>query len=141
VGQTLPSSRACPESGLAQEADINGEPQHTGRFCCKSQKSNNHKNLAKLDLKTSPLLHRLSASLWRSVIDFGSINIVPHIAARKTHQRQAKLNSMWTYRHLPRAPGSLRDSDTGATTILRYELDTGFFERLDDRLNGPVLRS
>jgi len=59
-----------------------------GRYCCKSRKSNNPKNLAKVDLKTSPLLHRLSASLRRSAIDFGSIDMVPHVAARKTHQRR-----------------------------------------------------
>ena len=33
-----------------------------------------------------PLLRRFSAPLRRSVIDFGSTDMVPHIAARKTHQ-------------------------------------------------------
>jgi putative SOS response-associated peptidase YedK len=59
----------------------------SGRFCWKSRKSNNHKNLAKADLKTCPQLRRLSAPLRRSEIDFGPIDMVPHIAARKTHQR------------------------------------------------------
>lgn len=57
------------------------------RYCCKSRKSNNHKNLAKVNLKTSPLPHWLSVRLRTSVIDFGSIDMVPHIAARKMHQR------------------------------------------------------
>src|ERR1700720_3544218 len=33
------------------------------RYCCKSRKSNNPKNLAKVDLRSSLLLHRLSAPL------------------------------------------------------------------------------
>jgi hypothetical protein len=53
------------------------------RFCCKSRKSSNPKNLAKVDLQTSLLLRRFLAPLRTSVIDFGST----HIAARKTHQR------------------------------------------------------
>src|SRR5215210_3738560 len=57
------------------------------RFCCKSRKSNNPKNFARVDLWTSLLLHRFSAPLRRFVIDFGSTHMVPHIAARKTHQR------------------------------------------------------
>jgi hypothetical protein len=42
-----------------------------GRYCCKSRKSNNPKNLAKVDLWTSLLLRRFSTPLRRSVIDFG----------------------------------------------------------------------
>jgi hypothetical protein len=42
-----------------------------GRYCCKSRKSNNPKNLAKADLWTSLLLRRFSTPLRRSVIDFG----------------------------------------------------------------------
>ena len=41
------------------------------RYCCKSRKSNNAKNLAKVDLGASLLLDRLSATLRRSVVDFG----------------------------------------------------------------------
>ena len=41
-----------------------------GRFCCKSRKSNNPKNLAKVDLWTSLPLRRFSTPLPRSVIDF-----------------------------------------------------------------------
>jgi hypothetical protein len=40
-------------------------------YCCKSRKSNNPKNLAKVDLWTSLLLRRFSTPLRRSVIDFG----------------------------------------------------------------------
>jgi hypothetical protein len=40
-------------------------------FVAKSRKSNNPKNLAKVDLEASLLLHRLSAPLRRPVIDFG----------------------------------------------------------------------
>jgi hypothetical protein len=56
-------------------------------YCCKSRKSNNPKNLAKVDLRTSLLLRRFSTPLRRSVINFGSTDMVPHIAERKTHQR------------------------------------------------------
>ena len=38
-----------------------------GRYCCKSRKSNNPKNLAKVDLWTFLLLRRFSALLRRSV--------------------------------------------------------------------------
>ena len=41
------------------------------RYCCKSRKSNNPENLAKVDLWTSLLLRCFSALLRRSVIDFG----------------------------------------------------------------------
>ena len=41
------------------------------RYCCKSRKSNNPKNLAKVDLWTSLLPRRFSTQLRRSVIDFG----------------------------------------------------------------------
>jgi hypothetical protein len=58
-----------------------------GGFCCKSRKSNNSKSLAKVDLETSQPLRRFSAPTRRSVIDFGSTDMVPHIAARKTYQR------------------------------------------------------
>jgi hypothetical protein len=40
-------------------------------FVAKGRKSNNPKNLAKVDFWTSLLLHRFSAPLRRSVIDFG----------------------------------------------------------------------
>jgi hypothetical protein len=53
----------------------------------KSRKSNNPKNLAKVDLETPLLLRRFSAPLRKSVIDFGSTDVVPHVAARKTRQR------------------------------------------------------
>jgi hypothetical protein len=55
-----------------------------GRYCCKSRKSNNPKNLAKVDLWISLLLRRFSTPLRRSVIDCGSFDMVPHSAARKT---------------------------------------------------------
>src|SRR5258707_15408690 len=42
-----------------------------GRYCCKSRKSNNPKNLARVDLWTFLLLRRFSALLGRSVVDFG----------------------------------------------------------------------
>jgi hypothetical protein len=43
----------------------------SGGYCCKSRKSNNPKNLAKVDFWTSLLLRRASAPLGRTVIDFG----------------------------------------------------------------------
>src|SRR6478672_2538970 len=54
--------------------------------CCKSRKSNHPKNLAKVDLWTFLLLRRFSTPLRRSVVDFGRNDIVPHVAAGKTHQ-------------------------------------------------------
>jgi hypothetical protein len=42
-----------------------------GKYCCKSRKSNNPENLAKVDLWASLLLRRFSTPLRRSVIDFG----------------------------------------------------------------------
>src|SRR5207245_1538693 len=42
-----------------------------GRYCCKSRKSDNPKNLAKVDLWTSLLPRCFSTPLRRSVIDFG----------------------------------------------------------------------
>ena len=44
-----------------------------GRFCCKTRKSDNPKNLAKADLCASLLPRRLSALLQWSVIDFAKI--------------------------------------------------------------------
>ena len=41
----------------------------------------------KLIFWTSLLLRRYSAPLRRSVVDFGRIDMVPHDAARKTHQQ------------------------------------------------------
>jgi hypothetical protein len=46
----------------------NSEIADVGRYCCKSRKSNNPKNLAKVDLWTSLLLRRFSTPLRRSVI-------------------------------------------------------------------------
>ena len=43
----------------------------TGRYCCKSRKLNDPKNLAKVDLWTFLLLLCFSSPLRRSVIDFG----------------------------------------------------------------------
>ena len=42
-----------------------------GRYCCKSRKSSDPENLAKVDLWTSPQLRRFSTPLRRFVIDFG----------------------------------------------------------------------
>lgn len=47
-----------------------------GRYCCKSGKSNCRKNLAKVDIEASPLLHRLSVPLRGSEIDLGSVDMV-----------------------------------------------------------------
>ena len=46
-------------------------PEMPVNVCCKSRKSNNSKNLAKVDLWSSLLLRRYSTPLRRSVIDFG----------------------------------------------------------------------
>src|SRR6267143_783859 len=57
-----------------------------GGYCCKSRKSINPKNLAKVDHWTFLPLRRFSTPLRRCVIDFGWDDMVPHLAARKTHQ-------------------------------------------------------
>jgi hypothetical protein len=57
------------------------------RYCCKSRKSSNPKNFAKVDLWTSLLLRRFSTPLRRSVIDFGENDKAPHVDTLKTHQR------------------------------------------------------
>jgi hypothetical protein len=41
-----------------------------GRYCCKSRKSSDPDNLAKVDPWTSPQLRRFSTPLRRFVIDF-----------------------------------------------------------------------
>src|SRR5258706_11758265 len=64
-----------------------GSMSACGRFCCKSRKSNNPKNLAKVDLWASLRLRRSLAPLRRSVIDFGRNDMVPYVAVRKTHRR------------------------------------------------------
>lgn len=50
------------------------------RFCCKSRKSNNPENLAKVDLSAaaSPF-----SAATESVVDFGGNDMVPHVAAHK----------------------------------------------------------
>ena len=53
------------------------------RYCCKSRKSSDPKNLAKVDLWTPPPLCRFSTPLQRrSLVDFGPIDMVPRVAAR-----------------------------------------------------------
>jgi hypothetical protein len=42
-----------------------------GRYCCKSRKSSDAENLAKVDLRATLSLRRFSAPLGKSVIDFG----------------------------------------------------------------------
>src|SRR5882724_11063893 len=61
------------------------------RFCCKSRKSNNPENLAKVDLWASLRLRRSAAPLRRSVVVFVRNDVVPHIAACETHQRSYKI--------------------------------------------------
>src|SRR5271156_1850193 len=58
-------------SGLPPEADIFGVGRHVPKvpICCKSRKLNDPENLAKVGFRTSPLPHRLSTPLRRSVID------------------------------------------------------------------------
>jgi hypothetical protein len=58
-----------------------------GGYCCKSRKSNNPKNFAKVDLGPSLPLRRFTAPLPRFVIDFGRNDVVPHVAAHKTLRR------------------------------------------------------
>jgi hypothetical protein len=62
------------------------------RFCCKSRKSSDPKNLAKVDLSTSSAAVLLFNSTTGSLVDFGCNDMVPHVAARKTHQRLYKVS-------------------------------------------------
>ena len=64
-----------------------------GRYCCKSRKSNNPKDLAKVDIWTSLLLRRSSALLRRSVIDFGRNDMVPHVPHVKRVSGSKKVRS------------------------------------------------
>jgi hypothetical protein len=54
-----------------QTFSVSGGMSQRCRYCCKSRKSNNPKNLAKVDLWTSLPLRRFSTPLRRRVIDFG----------------------------------------------------------------------
>jgi hypothetical protein len=70
-------------------------PAQVAHVCCGSillQKSKieQRKNLAKVDFETSPQLHWSSALIRGSVIDFGFIDMAPHIAVRKTHRGSKK---------------------------------------------------
>jgi hypothetical protein len=62
--------------GLA-EADVSLWPDFVAKV----------ENRPTLKISRIDFLRRFSAPLRRSVIDFGSTDVVPHIAVRKTHQR------------------------------------------------------
>ena len=63
--------RQLPLHPSRQTSGARAEMSVQCRYCCKSRKSNAIENLAKADLWASLPLHRLSAPLRRSVIDFG----------------------------------------------------------------------
>ena len=71
--QLAPSSRRSVMSVVGTNRTCRGglATSALGRYCCKSRKSNDPKNLAQVDLWTSLLLRRFSTPLRRSVIDFG----------------------------------------------------------------------
>src|ERR1700679_1496837 len=57
------------------------------RYCCKSRKSKDDENLANVDFLPTPPLQYSVAPIRSSVIVFARSDVVPHIAARETHQR------------------------------------------------------
>ena len=58
-----------------------------GRFCCKSRKPNDYKNLAKVDFQATPTLQSVVALIRRSVVIFLRSDMVPHVATCNTRQR------------------------------------------------------
>jgi hypothetical protein len=54
-----------------------------GRYCCKSRKSDDTENLAKVDYWASLLLQCSVARLRRPVVDFGRIDVVAHVVAHE----------------------------------------------------------
>ena len=58
-----------------------------GRYCCRSRKSKNSKNLAKVDSSMFSLRQGLVGSIRRPVIDLVRNDVVPHVAACRTHER------------------------------------------------------
>jgi hypothetical protein len=69
-----PNAHICPSPKSGANSSLQMDIwQNVGRpisSCCRSRKSNDPENLAKVDLRTSLLLRRFSAPLRRSVIDF-----------------------------------------------------------------------
>jgi hypothetical protein len=57
--------------GAKQTSPMRASTSENDRYCCKSRKSSDPENLAKVDLWTSPQLRRFSTPLRRFVIDFG----------------------------------------------------------------------
>ena len=66
----------------------------TGRYCCKSRKSNDAENLAKADFSTPPLLQGSVAPMRRSVVSLVRNNEVPHIATYDTEFLSAQLDRL-----------------------------------------------
>jgi hypothetical protein len=58
-----------------------------GRYCRKSRKSNDAKNLANVDFWTTPPLRCSLVSIRRSVVVFQRSDVVPHVAAHEMHQQ------------------------------------------------------
>ena len=58
-----------------------------GRFCCKSRKSNDSKNLAKVDFQTTLMLKGAVVPIGRSVVVFPRNDVVPNVATCNTRQR------------------------------------------------------
>src|SRR5438034_5373780 len=62
----------------------------SGRFCCKSRKSNEPENLAKGDFQRAVTSRSVVTPLRRSVVVFPRNDLVPHIVACNTRQRPRK---------------------------------------------------
>ena len=58
-----------------------------GGYCCKSRKSNDAENLAKVDFLTALPLQSSVAPIRRSVVGFVWSDVVPHVTTCETHQR------------------------------------------------------
>jgi hypothetical protein len=73
VGQSRRFAPSLTASGLPQlrTSRIAIATSERCRYCCKSRKSSDPKNLAKVDLWTPPPLCRFSTPLWKSLVDYG----------------------------------------------------------------------
>jgi hypothetical protein len=87
----------------------------SGRYCCKSRKSSDPENLAKVDLWTFPPLRRFSTPLQGRVVDFGCNDMVPHLAAREAHQRLWEFSIATPKRLLQQ---NLPEADVQSTQLL-----------------------
>jgi hypothetical protein len=64
----------------------------SGRYCCKSRKSRGSENLANIEYWSSQPLQGFAEPIRASAVAFALIDVVPHIAARETHERSLEFS-------------------------------------------------